>query len=58
MTILATFAVAGCDQNKANDTVPVPSTNSVVTAVNNVTDGTNTALTNALPDINTNAPAR
>jgi hypothetical protein len=57
ITILAAFAVAGCDNNKPDDTSPVPSTNAVVSDVNSMAGGTNTALTNAIPVMNTNLPA-
>jgi hypothetical protein len=45
-TVLAAFALTGCDQNAPSNSTGAPSTNSSVSVT-----------TNALPDLNANAPA-
>ena len=56
ITVLATLALVGCDQNSPNTPAGVPSTNPP--AVNRVPDmNANTPATNSLPDMTTNVPA-
>jgi len=56
ITVLATLALVGCNQNSPNTPTDMQSTNPP--AVNRVPDmNTNTPATNSLPDMNTNVSA-
>jgi ABC-type oligopeptide transport system substrate-binding subunit len=56
ITVLATLALVGCDQNSPNTSADVQSTNPP--AVKRVPDmNANTPATNSLPDMTTNMPA-
>jgi hypothetical protein len=58
ITVLATFALVGCNQNTPGNSTGSQSTNSNMSAAGSIPGGfTNTPATNSLPDINTNVPA-
>lgn len=58
MTVLATFALAGCNQNTPSNPANAPSTNSSMTDTNGMAGVTvNMPATNSLHDMETNVPA-
>jgi|HubBroStandDraft_4_1064222.scaffolds.fasta_scaffold228097_4 hypothetical protein len=52
ITILATLALAGCNQNTSDSSTSTPATNSSINPANGTGGGTNN-----LPAMNTNLPA-
>ena len=58
ITVLAAFALVGCNQNTPGNSTDVQSTNSSASDTNDMTTvTTNMPATNSLPDMNTNIPA-
>jgi predicted small secreted protein len=58
ITVLAAFALVGCNQNTSVNPTDMQSTNSSASDTNDMTGGTtNMPATNSLPDMNTNMPA-
>jgi hypothetical protein len=58
ITVLAGFALLGCNQNSPSNPTDTQSTNSSLTDTNGMISGTtNAPATNSLPDMNTNMPA-
>ncbi len=58
MTVLATFALAGCNQNTPSNPANAPSTNSSMTDTNSMAGlKVNMPATNSLHDMETNVPA-
>jgi hypothetical protein len=57
ITVLAAFALVGCNQNTPSNPTDAQSTNSSMTDTNGMTGGTtNMPATNSMPDVNTNLP--
>ena len=58
ITVLAAFALVGCNQNASVNPTDAQSTNSSVTDTNGMTsETTNMPATNSLHDMDTNMPA-
>jgi hypothetical protein len=58
ISVLAAFALVGCNQDTSSNSTGSQSTNSSVSDAGSIPDGfTNTPTTNSLPDMNTNVPA-
>ncbi len=59
MTVLAAFALAGCNQNTTDNSSNAPSTNSSMADTNGMggAASTNVPAINSLPGMNTNLPA-
>jgi hypothetical protein len=58
ISVLAAFALMGCNQDTSSNSTGSQSTNSSVSDAGSIPGGfTNTPATNSLPDINTNVPA-
>ena len=58
ITVLATLALVGCNQNSPNNSTNAQSTNSGMSDANGTIGGTtNMPATNSLPDMDTNTPA-
>jgi predicted small secreted protein len=57
-TVLAAFALVGCNQNTPGNSTDTQSTNSSMTDASGTTGGiTNMPATNSMPVVNTNMPA-
>jgi predicted small secreted protein len=58
ITVLAAFALVGCNQNTPSNSTDAQSTNSSMSDAGGAVVGTtNMPATNSLPDVNTNSPA-
>jgi uncharacterized protein YcfL len=58
ITVLAAFALVGCNQNTPDNSTDAQSTNSSMSDTSGTTGGvTNMPATNSMPDTNTNMPA-
>jgi uncharacterized protein YcfL len=58
ITVLATFALVGCNQNTPDNSTDAQSANSSASDTNGMTsETTNMPATNSVPDMNTNMPA-
>jgi predicted small secreted protein len=58
VTVLAAFALVGCNQNSSSNSTDVQSTNSSMIDTNGLSGGTtNMPATNSLPNMNTNISA-
>jgi hypothetical protein len=58
ITVLAAFALVGCNQNTPSNSTDAQSTNSSMSDANGTTGGvTNMPVTNSMPDVNTNIAA-
>jgi hypothetical protein len=57
-SVLAAFALVGCNQDTSRNSTGSQSTNSSISDAGSTLGGfTNTPATNSLPDMNTNVPA-
>jgi uncharacterized protein YcfL len=58
ISVLAAFALVGCNQNTPSNSTDTQSTNSSMSDTNGISGGiTNTPATNSLSDMSTNTPA-
>jgi hypothetical protein len=58
ISVLAAFALVGCNQDTSSNSTGSQSTNSSMSDAGSILGGfTNTPATNSLPDMNTNVPA-
>jgi predicted small secreted protein len=58
ITVLAAFALVGCNQNTPGSSTDTQSTNSSMSDAGGTTGAvTNMAATNSIPSVNTNMPA-
>jgi hypothetical protein len=58
ITVVAAFALVGCNQNNPGSSTDTSATNSSMSGASSTIGGTtNTPATNSLPDMNTNLPA-
>ena len=58
ITVLAAFALVGCNQNTSSNSPDAQSTNTSMSDASGAVGGvTNMPATNSMPDVNTNIPA-